>query len=96
MKRVLSCDSLKTAYDICLLRKQALNLNLGNFDGVALEVEGDGQTFKLNLKTKDQEDVPECTFQATFDTIAGEEAFPLVPMHCSRDMPCPSPSALDS
>lgn len=51
---------------------QALDLNLGDFDGVALEVEGDGQTFKLNLKTADQEDLPECTFQATFDTLPGE------------------------
>lgn len=51
---------------------QALDLNLGEFDGVALEVEGDGQTFKLNLKTADQEDLPECTFQATFDTLPGE------------------------
>ncbi len=54
-----------------MMRFQALDLNLGDFDGIALEVEGDGQTYKLNLKTADQEDVPECTFQATFDTVAG-------------------------
>lgn len=54
-----------------MMPAQALDLNLGDYDGIALEVEGDGQTYKLNLKTADQEDVPECTFQATFDTTAG-------------------------
>lgn len=60
-----------------LLPCQALDLNLGDYDGIALEVEGDGQTYKLNLKTADQEDVPECTFQATFDTVPGEQGGPL-------------------
>lgn len=50
---------------------QGMDLDLSAYDGVALQVEGDGQTYKLNLKTADQENVPEDTFQATFDTIAG-------------------------
>ena len=29
------------------------------------------QTFKVNLKTADQVDRPERTYQATFDTVAG-------------------------
>jgi hypothetical protein len=52
---------------------QALDLNLGSYDGIALTVEGDGQTYKLNLKTADQEEVPESTYQATFDTLAGAQ-----------------------
>ena len=50
---------------------QGMHLDLSAFDGIALQVEGDGQTYKLNLKTADQENVPEDTFQATFDTVAG-------------------------
>ena len=48
-----------------------MDLDLSMYDGIALQVEGDGQTYKLNLKTADQENVPEDTFQATFDTVAG-------------------------
>ena len=48
-----------------------MDLDLSAYDGIALQVEGDGQTYKLNLKTADQENVPEDTFQATFDTVAG-------------------------
>lgn len=50
---------------------QGMDLDLSAYDGIALQVEGDGQTYKLNLKTADQENVPEDTFQATFDTVAG-------------------------
>ena len=49
-------------------------MNLGKYDGILLQVEGDGQTYKLNLKTADQQDVPESTYQATFDTVAGAAA----------------------
>jgi len=54
---------------------QGINMNLSAYDGIALQVEGDGQTYKLNLKTADQENVPEDTFQATFDTVAGMRDF---------------------
>lgn len=50
---------------------QGTDLDLSAYDGIGLQVEGDGQTYKLNLKTADQENVPEDTFQATFDTVAG-------------------------
>ncbi|CAL8465559.1 g5095 [Coccomyxa elongata] len=63
----------------CGARSKALDLNLGNYDGIALELEGDGQTYKLNLKTADQEDVPECTFQATFDTVPGRTTTVFIP-----------------
>ena len=54
---------------------QGMDLDLSAYDGIALQVEGDGQTYKLNLKTADQENVPEDTFQATFDTVAGLPRF---------------------
>ena len=60
--------------DVTCVPDQALDLDLGCYDGVALRVLGDGQTFKLNLKTADQEDIPESTYQATFDTIEGAHA----------------------
>ena len=53
-----------------------MDLDLSAYNGIALQVEGDGQNYKLNLKTADQENVPEDTFQATFDTIAGAAISP--------------------
>ena len=50
---------------------QGLQLDLGEYDGISLQVLGDGQTFKVNLKTADQDEVPENTYQATFDTVEG-------------------------
>ncbi len=35
----------------CGTRTRRLDLDLANFDGIALRVRGDGQTYKLNLKT---------------------------------------------
>ncbi len=49
----------------------SLDLNLGGYDGLALRVRGDGQTFKVNLKTADQQNTPEETYQASFDTRPG-------------------------
>ncbi|CAL5221994.1 g4282 [Coccomyxa viridis] len=57
----------------CGARTKGMDLDLSAYDGIALQVEGDGQTYKLNLKTADQENVPEDTFQATFDTVAGQQ-----------------------
>lgn len=51
--------------------KGALDLNLGGYDGLSLTVKGDGQTFKVNLKTADQANTPEETYQASFDTRPG-------------------------
>ncbi len=48
-----------------------LDLDLGRYDGLALQVKGDGQTFKVNLKTADQENTPEETYQGSFDTQPG-------------------------
>ncbi|GBF93005.1 hypothetical protein Rsub_05616 [Raphidocelis subcapitata] len=52
----------------CGARTRKLGLDLSGFDGLQLRVKSDGQTFKLNVKTADQEDTPESTYQATFDT----------------------------
>jgi hypothetical protein len=38
-------------------------LDLAAYDGVALRVKGDGSIFKLNIKTTDQLDMPESTYQ---------------------------------
>ena len=35
----------------CGARTRRLDLDLANFDGIALRIRGDGQTYKLNLKT---------------------------------------------
>eukprot|EP00879_Flechtneria_rotunda_P002013 GHRR01002190.1.p1 GENE.GHRR01002190.1~~GHRR01002190.1.p1 ORF type:complete len:439 (+),score=154.06 GHRR01002190.1:1582-2898(+) len=52
----------------CGARTKSLNLDLSAYDGLQLRVKGDGQIFKFNIKTTDQEDVPESTYQTTFDT----------------------------
>ncbi|KIZ06137.1 hypothetical protein MNEG_1822 [Monoraphidium neglectum] len=52
----------------CGARTRKLGLDLSQFDGLRMRVKGDGQTFKFNIKTADQEDTPESTYQATFDT----------------------------
>lgn len=52
----------------CGSRTKPLNLDLSGYDGLELRVKGDGQIFKFNIKTADQEDTPEHTYQATFDT----------------------------
>lgn len=50
----------------CLL--QDIKLDLSPFSGVALRVKGDGQTFKINIKTEDRGNDPESTYAATFET----------------------------
>ena len=60
---------------------QMLNLNLQRFDGISLRVKGDGQTYKLNLKTADQMDVPESTYQAQYDTVKDEWTTVYIPWH---------------
>ena len=45
---------------------------LSSFDGISMRVKGDGSTFKINIKTVEQLQAPECTYQATFDTSPGE------------------------
>ena len=60
---------------------QMLDLNLQRFDGISLRVKGDGQTYKFNLKTADQMNVPESTYQAQYDTIDGEWTTVYMPWH---------------
>ena len=47
---------------------QDIKLDLSPFSGVALRVRGDGQTYKLNIKTEDRGSDPESTYAATFET----------------------------
>lgn len=58
-----------------------LDLKLQRFDGIALRVKGDGQTYKFNLKTADQMNVPESTYQAQYDTVKDEWVTVYMPWH---------------
>ena len=69
LRHTVSVQARNTIQGTALV--QGMDLDLSAYSGIALQVEGDGQTYKLNLKTADQENVPEDTFQATFDTVAG-------------------------
>ena len=53
---------------------QVLDLNLSAYDGIALRVKGDGQMYKVNLKTAERGEDPESTYAATFET-SGEALF---------------------
>ncbi|GFH14890.1 uncharacterized protein HaLaN_11023, partial [Haematococcus lacustris] len=64
----------------CGTRTKALDAcDLSGYDGIALRVKGDGQIFKLNIKTLDQLGSPESTYQTTFDTVAGQWSEVLLP-----------------
>jgi len=51
------------------------------YDGVAMRVFGDGQIYKFNIKTVDQLDSPESTYQTTFDTTEGQWEDVFLPWH---------------
>jgi uncharacterized protein YbjT (DUF2867 family) len=65
----------------CGQRTESRDLDLGGYAGVRLRVRGDGQTYKLNLKTADQESAPESTYQAQFDTVSDEWTTVQLPWH---------------
>ena len=70
---VWSGDLIVEGGGFCGARTAAATYNLKQYDGIALRVKSNaGQTFKLNIKTVDQENVPEDTYQATFDTVSGQ------------------------
>jgi hypothetical protein len=52
----------------CGCRADGLGLDLSGFDGLALRVRGDGQRYKLNLKTAVNDGISESTYQAVLDT----------------------------
>ncbi|PSC71557.1 nadh:ubiquinone oxidoreductase complex i intermediate-associated 30 [Micractinium conductrix] len=54
----------------CGARTFPADLDLSAYDGICLRVKGDGQTFKLNIKTDMQIEKPEDTYQETFETQA--------------------------
>eukprot|EP00191_Tetraselmis_sp_GSL018_P017918 CAMPEP_0177587416 /NCGR_PEP_ID=MMETSP0419_2-20121207/5637_1 /TAXON_ID=582737 /ORGANISM="Tetraselmis sp., Strain GSL018" /LENGTH=629 /DNA_ID=CAMNT_0019077459 /DNA_START=24 /DNA_END=1913 /DNA_ORIENTATION=+ len=69
----------------CGLRTDAAEYGLGAYDGVCLRVKAAGQRFKLNLKTSEQVDAPESTYQASFDTAEdGRWTTVLLPWHAFR------------
>ncbi len=65
---------------------QGLNLDLSAYDGIALRLKGDGQMYKINLKTEERGDNPESTYAATFETQDGE-----LTTHLLAQTPPPSP-----
>uniref|UniRef100_A0A7S0RVS8 NAD(P)-binding domain-containing protein n=1 Tax=Chlamydomonas leiostraca TaxID=1034604 RepID=A0A7S0RVS8_9CHLO len=67
----------------CGARTKAMadGADLSGYDGVALRVKGDGQIFKINIKTTDQLDSPESVYQATFDTVPGQWTDVTIPWH---------------
>ncbi|KAL3135711.1 hypothetical protein ABBQ38_006182 [Trebouxia sp. C0009 RCD-2024] len=74
-------DLITEGGGFCGARTKMLNLDLHRYDGISLRVKGDGQTFKFNLKTADQMNVPESTYQAQFDTVNGEWTTVYMPWH---------------
>ncbi len=64
----------------CGARTTATPLDLSAYDGIHLRVKSDGQTFKLNIKT-DEQQTPEDTYQATFDTVDGQWRDVYLPWH---------------
>jgi len=70
----------------CGARTRRLDLDLASFDGVSLRVRGDGQTFKLNLKTVGTPRVPH--------VARIRPCFP--PYECNRrERTCEMPTQLD-
>ena len=47
-------------------------VNAEEYDGIRLKVLGDGQRYKISVRTKEQLDLPEASFQASFDTKEDE------------------------
>jgi len=52
----------------CGCRCDGLDLDLSSADGLVIRLCGDGQRYKMNLKTALYDGKPECTYQAVIDT----------------------------
>jgi len=74
-------DLIMDGGGFCGCRTVRIDTNLSGTDGLALRVRGNGSTFKLNIKTQEQLDSPESTYQATFDTVAGQWTNIMLPWH---------------
>jgi len=85
----------------CGCRCDGLELNLASYDGLTLRVRGDGQRYKVNLKTAANDGRPESTYQAVLDTAAanGQWATLRLPWHSfvgvTRQMEDPLTPQLD-
>jgi len=64
----------------CGTRAKDLDVNLSEWDGIRIKVRGDGSRFKMNFKAPIFADRPESTYQATFETKAGEWAIIDIPL----------------
>jgi uncharacterized protein YbjT (DUF2867 family) len=60
----------------CGCRCDGLDLDLSAYDGLALRVRGDGQRYKLNLKTALNDGRSESTYQAVIDTRTASSSSP--------------------
>lgn len=83
----------------CGTRSVPLALDLSAYDGIALRVKSDkGQIFKMNIKTTAFQE-PEDTYQATFETKAGEWVDVELPWHAfvpvTRNRSVPDGPAID-
>mmetsp|Transcript_26186 Transcript_26186/g.83691 ORF Transcript_26186/g.83691 Transcript_26186/m.83691 type:complete len:633 (+) Transcript_26186:205-2103(+) len=56
----------------CGTRTVPLEVDLGAYDGLQMRVRGDGQRYKVNIKTDEFGAEPESTYQAVFDTVEGQ------------------------
>ena len=65
-----SGDLITDGGGFCGCRCDGLALDLTAADGLSLRLRGDGQRYKLNLKTALYDGKPECTYQAVIDTAA--------------------------
>jgi NAD(P)-dependent dehydrogenase (short-subunit alcohol dehydrogenase family) len=63
-----SGDLITEGGGFCGCRCDGLALDLSGADGLVLRLRGDGQRYKLNLKTALYDGKPECTYQAVIDT----------------------------
>ncbi|KAG1657278.1 hypothetical protein FOA52_005472 [Chlamydomonas sp. UWO 241] len=74
-------DLITVGGGFCGARTVTLPNDLSACDGLAMRVRGDGSTFKFNIKTTEQLASPESTYQATFDTVAGQWSDVRLPWH---------------
>ena len=59
-----------------------MDLDLSEYDGIIVRCRsGNGETFKLNIKTQSQEEQPTAAYQASFDTVKGDWVTVRLPWH---------------
>lgn len=76
-----SGDLIVEGGGFCGTRTKRMDMDLSGYDGIHMRVRGDGQIFKMNIKTLDQLDTPESTYQTSFDTVPGQWSDVYLPWH---------------